>query len=116
MAASYTLAGVRRGNSFERMFRFKDSVGQAIDLTGSVLVFIAETATSLIRKSTSDGTLLMTVPASGEITLKLTPAETRKFVVGRLKSRYEIERRIGGHDETLVIGCLVVEEGLNDDA
>ena len=116
MAASYTLAGLRRGNSYERLFRFKDSAGQAVDLTGSEIVFIAETATATLRKSTADATLLMPLPASGEVTVKLTPAETRLFAVGRLRSRYEFERRIGGTEETLVCGCLVVEEGLNDDA
>ena len=116
MAATLNLTGVRRGNSFERLFRFKDGGGQVFDLTGSVLVFIAETATSTIRKSTADGTLLMPSPALGEFTLKLTPEETRLFAVGRLRSRYEIERRIGGNEETLVSGCLIVVEGLNDDA
>lgn len=113
--ATFNLTGVRRGNTYERLFRFKDGAGQAVDLTGSEIVFIAETATSTIRKSTADATLLMPVPALGGVTLKLTPEETRLFAVGRLKSRYEIERRIGGTEETLVSGCLIVEEGLNDD-
>lgn len=116
MAATFNLTGVRRGNSFERLFRFKDGGGQAVDLTGSEIIFIAETATSTIRKSTVDGTLLMPSPVSGEVTLRLTPVETRLFAVGRLRSRYEFERQIGGIEETLVRGCLVVEEGLNDDA
>lgn len=116
MAATFNLTGVRRGNSYERLFRFKDGGGQVVDLTGSVLVFTAETAASTIRKSTADATLMMPVPASGEVTLKLTPEETRLFAVGRLRSRYEIERRLGGNEETLVSGCLIVEEGLNDDA
>lgn len=116
MAATYNLIGVRRGNSFERLFRFKDSSGQAVDLTGSDIVFIAETATAPIRKTTADNTLLMPSPVSGEVTLKLTPQETRLFAVGRLRSRYEFERRIADTEETLVRGCVVVEEGLNDDA
>ena len=115
MATTINLTGVRRGNSYVRTFRFKDGAEQLVDFTGSEIVFIAETATSTIRKSTADGTLQMPVPPSGEITLKLTPEETRLFAVGRLRSRYEIERRIGGTEETLVSGCLVVEEGLNDD-
>jgi hypothetical protein len=112
--ATFNLTGVRRGNSYERLFRFKDGAGELVDLTGSEIVFIAETATSTIRKATAGG-LLMPVPASGEVTLKLTPEETRLFAVGRLRSRYEIERRIGDIEETLVSGCLIVEEGLNDD-
>ncbi|WP_373504674.1 major capsid protein [Aestuariivirga sp.] len=73
-------------------------------VTGSELVFIAETAMSTIRKKTADGALEMPSPASGEVTLKLNPAETRLFAVGRLRSRYEFERRIGGTEETLVCG------------
>lgn len=116
MAATHDLTGLRRGNSFERLFRFKDGAGQLVDLTGSEIVFVAETATSTIRKTTADGSLQMPSPTSGELTLKLTPAETRLFAVGRLRSRYEIERRIDGSEETLVSGCVVVEEGINDDA
>ena len=116
MAATHDLTGLRRGNSFERLFRFKDSAGVVVDLTGSEIVFIAETATSTIRKTTADGSLQMPSPPSGEVTLKLAPAETRLFAVGRLRSRYEIERRIGDSEDTLVSGCVVVEEGINDDA
>jgi hypothetical protein len=116
MAATHDLTGLRRGNSYERTFRFKDGAGQVVDLAGSEIVFIAETASSTIRKTTADGSLLMPSPALGEVTLKLTPAETRLFAIGRLRSRYEIERRIGGSEETLVSGCVVVEEGINDDA
>ena len=31
MAATYHLTGVRRGNSYERLFRFKDGAGQVVD-------------------------------------------------------------------------------------
>ena len=51
----------------------------------------------------------------GEVTLKLTPEETRLFAVGELRSRYEIERRIGGDEFTIVSGCLIVVQGVNDD-
>lgn len=116
MAASYDLTGLRRGNSFRRTFRFRDAAGDLVDLTGSVLVFVAETGTTRIRKSTEDGTLAMPDPATGEITLNLTPAETRQLPVGRLKARYEIERRIGGEETTLVSGCITVMDGINGDS
>jgi len=45
-----------------------------------------------------------------------TGAVASGLVIGRLRSRYEIERRIGDSEETLVSGCVVVEEGINDDA
>ena len=115
MAASYDLTGLRRGNSFRRIFRFKDSDGYPVDLAGSTLTFVAVGDGATIRKFTGDGSLMMPDPASGEITLHLTPAETRLLPVGRLKTRYEIERRIGDEETTLVSGCITVMDGINDD-
>jgi hypothetical protein len=116
MTVQYNLDGLRRGNTYERLFRFKDGDGNPVDLTGSEIVFIAETVTSTIRKSTADGALQMPMPTMGEVTLKLTPEETRLFAVGKLRSRYEIERRIGGDEFTILSGCLIVVQGVNDDA
>ena len=116
MAASYDLTGFRRGNNFRRTFRFKDAAGGPVDLTGSVLVFVAEAGTVRVMKSTEDGSLAMPNPAAGEIALNLTPAETRLFPVGRLRARYEIERRIEGDETTLVSGCITVMDGINDDS
>jgi len=36
--------------------------------------------------------------------------------VGRLRARYEIERRIEGEETTLVSGCITVMDGINDDS
>ena len=116
MAASYDLTGLRRGNSFQRIFRFKDAEGDPVDLTGSVLVFVAEAGAVRIVKLTSDGSLTMSAPTTGEIMLSLTPAETRLLPVGRLKTRHEIERRIGTEETTLVSGCITVMDGINDDS
>jgi hypothetical protein len=116
MSADHDLTGLRRGSTYERLFRFKDGDGNPVDLTGSEIVFIAETATSTIRKTTADGSLQMPTPAASEVTLKLTPAETRLFAVGRLRSRYEIEQRIAGDEFTLLSGCFIVVQGVNDDA
>ena len=115
MATSYDLTGLRRGNSFRRTFRFKDGDGDPVDLTGSVMTFVAAGDGVTIRKSTGDGSLIMPDPASGEITLHLAPAETRQLPVGRLRTRYEIERRIGTEETTLVSGCITVMDGINDD-
>lgn len=116
MTVHYDLHGIRRGNTYERLFRFKDGVGNPVDLTGSEIVFIAETTASNLRKTTTDSGLQMPLPATGEVTLKFTPEETRLFAVGRLRSRYEIERRIGGKEFTILSGCLIVAQGVNDDA
>ena len=116
MSASYDLTGLRRGNSFRRTFRFKDGAGDPVDLTGSVLVFVAEAGTVRIRKTTEGGSLAMPVPTDGEVMLNLSPAETRQFPVGRLRARYEIERRIDDEETTLVSGCITVMDGINDDS
>jgi hypothetical protein len=116
MTVYYNLDGLRRGNTYERLFRFRDSAGNPVDLTGSQIVFIAETATSILRKTTADNTLQMPNPSTGEVTLKLTPEETRLLAIGKLRSRYEIERRIGGDEFTILSGCLIVVQGVNDDA
>ena len=113
---NYDLTGIRRGNSFRRIFRFKDGAGDPVDLTGSVLVFVAEAGAIRLIKSTVDGSLGMPDPSIGEITLSLTPAETRQLPVGRLRARYEIERRIEGEETTLVSGCITVMDGINDDS
>ena len=115
MSGQHDLTGLRRGNSFRRTFRFKDGGGDPLDLTGSVMTFVAAGDGATIRRSTGDGSLLMPDPASGEVMLYLTPAETRLLPVGRLKTRYEIERRIGTEETTLVSGCITVMDGINDD-
>lgn len=116
MTTPHDLNGLHRGSTFERLFRFKDGAGNPVDLTGSEIIFIAETTTSILRKTTADNSLQMPTPAGGEVTLKLTPEETRLFAVGKLRSRYEIERRIGGDEFTILSGCLIVGQGVNDDA
>ena len=116
MTATYDISGIRRGNTFERVFRFKDSDGDAVDLTGSVMVASIVSGSVTIRKSTADGGLLMPTPTNGEITLRLTPTETRQLEVGKLRTRYEIERRIGGNETTILAGCMTVTEGINNDA
>ena len=115
MTAAHDLTGLRRGNSFRRTFRFKGSDGVAVDLTGSVLVFVVEAGAVRFVKSTADGTLAMSDPVSGEVVLSLTPAETRLLSPGRLRTRYEIERRIGDEEITLAAGCITVIDGINDD-
>ncbi len=50
MTSAHDLTGLRRGNSFYRNFRFKGSDGEAVDLTGSVAVFVVESgAVQLVK-------------------------------------------------------------------
>lgn len=108
MPANYDLT-IWRGNDFSRTFRFKDGAS-AFNLTGSTLIW---------RAAWSDGefeqTLAVATPSNGEAVLSLTPAQTRALPEGR-SSSYEIERRIGGQETTLIYGAITVTGGVNDDA
>lgn len=116
MAAKYDLKGIRRGNSYIRTFRFKDASNAPVDLTGSTIIFIATTSGGLpLRKTTADNSLAMPDPTSGEVTLSLTPAETRQLYVGSVKNKYEIERHINDEEDTILSGLVYVEQGVNDD-
>lgn len=103
----------QRGNSLALTFRMKDAAGAIFDLTGSTLVFRAVAPYVAIRKETPTA-LLMPAPATGEVTLALTPSETRQFPVGA-KTDYEIERRIGSEQITLLRGKITGIGGINDD-
>lgn len=100
-----------RGNTEERHFRFLSlrEPRTPLDLTGSVLVFRAEHPRGSLRR-----TMSLDAPASGEASLRLEPAETRALPPGTLTA-FEIERRIGGRQTTLVIGLIRAMGGVNDD-
>jgi hypothetical protein len=113
-AAAYDIP-VRQGNTLQRTFAFQDEDGDAIDLTGSVVAFRAETGegATFITKTTPSSGLSMATPTNGQVTLILTPAETAQFATGRV-NRYEIERRVSGNESTLVAGFIDTTEGVND--
>lgn len=115
-AASYDI-NVRQGNSLTISFRFKDESGDPVDLTGSAIRFRVELGSrtgEFIGKSTPVQ-LAMPSPVTGEITLSLSPDETKRLTPGRT-NRYEIERRIGGNETTLIAGYIVGIRGVNDNA
>lgn len=118
MPAQWALA-VWRGNSLDQKFRFKtrDAAGveTPLDLTGSILVFRATQAgASLLRVDTTGGGFVITNAVGGEAELHLSVAESRLFPLGDLV-RYEIERRIGGAQKTLLFGKVIASEWANDD-
>lgn len=116
MAAHYDIKGVRRGNTFSRVFRLLDGEESPLDLDGSTLVFSVETAAgSVLRKSTAVIDSGFEISSGNEATLTLTPEETRTLRVGRT-TRYELERLIGTTETTILEGCMTVSEGINADA
>ena len=117
MTVHYDLHGIRRGNTYERLFRFKDGAGNPVDLTGSEIIFIAETD-DLDHPQDDGGQWLADASAcygrgDPEIHTRRNPPLCRGPAS---QSRYEIERRIGGKEFTILSGCLIVVQGVNDDA
>ena len=115
-AATYDIV-IRQGNTLRRTFRFLNDDGTPVDLTGSVLRFRVELGSrtgNFIAKATPVQ-LLMPDPASGELTLTIPPVETAQITLGRT-NRYEIERRVGSDETTILSGFLVGIRGVNDNA
>jgi hypothetical protein len=100
-----------RGNTEERVFRFlgRRDPRTPLDLTGSELVFRAEHPRGTLRR-----VLMLDRPEAGEAALRLEPAETRSLPPGTFTA-FEIERRIGGRQTTLLIGLIRTMGGVNDD-
>lgn len=101
---------VWKGNTLSRTFRFKVDETTPLDLTGSTLVFRALwSGGNEIRKN-----LTVATPVNGEAVLDLSVVETRSLPNGAV-AKYEIERRMGGAQTTLLYGTLVATEWVNDD-
>lgn len=110
----YDFDDILKGNDWSREIEFEADSGP-LDLTGSEVVFFAGVFGNIFRKSsaTPGSGFEVTDAANGKVKLTLTHDETRNLTVGR--TRYEIERRAGGIETTLLMGELVVTEWVNDD-
>lgn len=108
MPTERTIATLWRGNTFSETYSFKDESNVAFDLTGSELWFRAEWEGGAISKQ-----LTIATPANGQATLSLSAAETHRVGEG---TTYEIERRIGGVETTLLYGEITYQGGVNTDA
>lgn len=110
---------MRRGNTFSVRFDFEDAPGTPTDLSGSTIVFYAQTgdnSTSITKKTGTDAEITMATPTNGQVTLTLTPVQTRDFTAG-LVNRYELEYwPAAGGQYTVLEGYLKVTEGINPDA
>lgn len=115
-AASYDI-NVRQGNTLRRTFRFLNEDGTPVNLTGSVMRFRVELGyrTGKFIAKATPAQLSMPEPETGEVTLTMTPSETAQLTPGRT-NRYEIERRAGPDETTILAGFLVGIRGVNDNA
>lgn len=108
--ANYDMT-IWKGNDVEFQFHFMDGTAN-FDLTGSTLIFRATWAgTGELRQELD----LDADPTTGLATLSLSHTQTRTLSSTKTVS-YEIERRIGGAETTLLYGGLTVSGGVNDDA
>lgn len=99
---------LQRGNTEARRFRFRDSTGVLIDISGSTFVFRAVRGSLVIRKT-------LTNSSSTETDLSLSISETRSLPRD-LPVAYELERWIDTSQETVLQGRLFGRGGDNDDA
>jgi len=101
----YTLVA-RAGDTFTRVLTWTESDGTAIDLTGgSVEWSLTDGTTTTTYEDETEASI--TTPASGEITLALTPTQTRALF-GSVW-RYEVTiTDSGGLRTTLLEGLLTV--------
>lgn len=111
---------VIRGNTWPLEFRFKDSDGNVIDLTGYNFIFrgINNRGQEEFRLTTegSGAELSTGTPTAGILTGEIGYAETRQFPSGR-RMRYELEARYpNGWQITWLMGEIeTTEEIANDD-
>lgn len=100
-----------KGNTFSMPIRLKTVTGGTatpVNVTGSTLVFRVVWPGGSFEKD-----LTLTNAALGEASLSLSVAETRGLPTGR--NRYEIERRAGADQTTLIYGEVVASEWANND-
>lgn len=109
MPANYDLS-IWKGNDFNVDFTFKNDAS-GFDLTGSELIFRATWKGNGELRQELD----ITDAEAGEASLTLTYSQTRTLPSNKAVS-YEIERRIGGLETTVLYGAVTVEGGVNDDA
>lgn len=91
---------------------------RGFDGTGSSFKFIVK---PLLEETISPAAPVVMVieddPDGGKMTTldwSLTPAQGRKLWVGR-SNNYELERRIGGNEETVLVGNIIMSAGVNTD-
>jgi len=104
------------GNSLPMQLRLP-----GFDATGSTFEFRCRTPRQgVIARSTRDGSITVALePGDGGvlrtvISLELTAAETRRLGEGRV-NRYELERQIGGSEQTILAGFIIASVGSNAD-
>jgi hypothetical protein len=104
-----------RGNSETLHFRLKNKDGTPFILTGSVLTFRLTHEKGVLVKTIGNG-LVIGGTDTNEIFISITPAETRLISDGqRVRSVYELERKIELEERTILTGNVTMMGGNNAD-
>lgn len=109
---------ITRGNNYppiQWQFLSSENPDVIFPVTGSVFkLTIVWRGHSIIRSSDIDPGLTIDVSTS-ILTWNYSSDESRSLPLGRI-ARYEIERWIGGNEQTFIDGYVAVDEGLNPDS
>ena len=98
--------------------------GAPFDLTGQTVIFrVMQGATEVLRKASPAAiTLSNGTDASGaaaavpnRITIPISVAESRTLEAAGAPLTYDVERRSGATQRTIIAGNIFIEPGANDD-
>lgn len=106
-----------QGNNFPPIkwqFLVSENPDVLFDLTGSVFkLTLVWPGTVLALSSDTAGELVVDLPTS-MLTWNYTATESRAMPAGRLGS-YELERWIGGTQQSMISAAVIVSKGFNPD-
>lgn len=101
-------AGATLSLAFGLCATSRDGAEVPVDLTGSTVLVFFETTGSALKKTAT----VLGHASAGVVEIALTPAETRTLKPGGM---VEVERRIGGQQESFGICQMRISHGPNDD-
>jgi hypothetical protein len=106
---------IRQGNTYPLDVRMKDEAGQVVDPAGSLFILTVAHGSTVTRWRSDDGTLtVLPLADGGWIKWRPTAAQTRALPLNT-PIDFDLERRIGGEQRTILAGAILVERGVNSD-
>lgn len=106
---------VWRGNTSEFAFRLKVDADTPFDLTGSTIVMSIVYKDGRVDLSSVDNKVLIADPSAGEFSVPISAELSRSIAPDNGQAQYEIERRIGDEQTTILYGVIRLEGGVNAD-
>lgn len=103
------------GNSTTFTFRLKQDLTTPLDLTTSSMIMTIAHDGNLIELNATSGNVEITDAVNGEFTVTMTALETRAIKSSSASVTYEIERRVGSEQTTVLYGSIALTGGANVD-